>query len=39
MEKIIAKTVAKHIEDIKVMGRTQHGFKKWKSCLTNLTEF
>jgi len=39
MEQLIPATTSRHMKDKKVIGSTQHGFTKGKSCLTNLMTF
>jgi len=36
MEQLILEVIIKQVEEKKVIGSSQHGFSKGKSCLTNL---
>jgi len=38
-EKIILGVTEKHLKDSAVIGHTQHGFMRGRSCLTNLISF
>ncbi|KAK4811384.1 LOW QUALITY PROTEIN: hypothetical protein QYF61_000568 [Mycteria americana] len=39
MEQIILSAVTRHVQDNQVMGPSQHGFRKGRSCLTNPISF
>jgi len=39
LEKIIKDKIVNHLEENKILNKSQHGFKAGISCLTNLLEF
>ena len=39
MDQLILEVINKQVEEKKVIGSSQHGFTKGKSCLTNLIAF
>jgi ribonucleases P/MRP protein subunit RPP40 len=39
LEKVIKKELVSYLEENGLIGKTQHGFRKGRSCLTNLLEF
>lgn len=39
MEQLILETISRHTKDSKVIGSSQHSFKKGKQCLTSLVTF
>ncbi|CAM4611188.1 unnamed protein product [Lepidochelys kempii] len=39
MEQVLKESILKHLEEMKVIRNSQHGFTKGKSCLTNLIAF
>ncbi|PKU40014.1 rna-directed dna polymerase from mobile element jockey- hypothetical protein [Limosa lapponica baueri] len=39
VEQTILETISKHMKDSKMVGSSQHGFMKEKSCLSNLMVF
>ncbi|CAM4564109.1 unnamed protein product [Caretta caretta] len=38
VEIIVKNKIVRHVEEHKLLGKSQHGFSKGKSCLTNLLE-
>jgi len=39
MDQLILEIISRHMKDKKVIGSSQHGFTKQKSCLTHLMNF
>ena len=39
LESVIKDVITAHLERGEIIGQSQHGFVKGKSCLTNLIEF
>jgi len=39
MEQLILEVIIKQVEEMQITRSSQHGFTKWKSCLTNLIAF
>ena len=39
LESIIVKHITNHLESNRLILNTQHGFRRHRSCLTNLLEF
>ena len=39
LEKLLKSRIENHLEDKKILNNTQHGFRKGKSCQSNLLEF
>ncbi|CAM5108567.1 unnamed protein product [Natator depressus] len=39
MEQVLKESILKHLEERKVIRKSQHGFTKGKACLTNLIAF
>src|SRR5277367_6601805 len=39
MERILKEKIVEFLEETKLLGESQHGFRKDKSCLTNLLEY
>jgi hypothetical protein len=39
LEKVIKEEIMSYLEDNELIGSSQHGFRKGRSCLTNLLEF
>lgn len=39
LESVIADQIVQHLEDNSLLGNSQHGFRKKRSCLTNLLTF
>jgi len=39
VEQLILETTSRHTKHKKIMRSSQHGFTKWKSCLTNFINF